>query len=54
MDTMKGPNIFYGYLNSAAENKKTFTADGFFKTRGLASPNVLSSSPGCRVPMLAR
>jgi len=32
----KGPNIFTGYLKSAEDNKKTFTADGFFKTGDLA------------------
>ena len=34
--TMKGPNIFNGYFKSSAENKKTFTEDGFFKTGDLA------------------
>jgi 2,3-dihydroxybenzoate-AMP ligase len=37
--TMKGPNIFNGYFKSAEENKKTFTADGFFKTGDLARIN---------------
>ncbi len=32
----KGPTIFTGYLKSAEENKKNFTADGFFKTGDLA------------------
>jgi non-ribosomal peptide synthetase component E (peptide arylation enzyme) len=32
----KGPNIFSGYFKSAEDNKKTFTADGFFKTGDLA------------------
>jgi 2,3-dihydroxybenzoate-AMP ligase/mycobactin salicyl-AMP ligase len=28
----KGPGIFAGYLKNPEENKKSFTADGFFKT----------------------
>ena len=32
----KGPNIFTGYFKSAEDNRKTFTADGFFKTGDLA------------------
>ncbi len=32
----KGPNIFTGYFKSRKDNKKTFTADGFFKTGDLA------------------
>ena len=32
----KGPNIFSGYFKSEEDNRKTFTADGFFKTGDLA------------------
>ncbi|OGP62167.1 MAG: hypothetical protein A2169_14185, partial [Deltaproteobacteria bacterium RBG_13_47_9] len=32
----KGPGIFAGYLKNPEENRKTFTADGFFKTGDLA------------------
>jgi 2,3-dihydroxybenzoate-AMP ligase/mycobactin salicyl-AMP ligase len=34
--TMKGPNIFNGYFKSPEDNRKVFTADGFFKTGDLA------------------
>ncbi len=34
--TMKGPNIFNGYFKSPDDNRKVFTADGFFKTGDLA------------------
>lgn len=30
--TAKGPGIFAGYLKNPEENKKAFTADGFFRT----------------------
>ncbi len=29
---VKGPDVFTGYYNSPAENKRAFTKDGFFKT----------------------
>jgi len=29
---VKGPGMFSGYYNALAENEKTFTKDGFFKT----------------------
>ncbi len=32
----KGPGIFTGYLKNPEENKKTFTADGFFRSGDLA------------------
>jgi non-ribosomal peptide synthetase component E (peptide arylation enzyme) len=32
----KGPGIFTGYFKSHADNLKTFTSDGFFKTGDLA------------------
>jgi 2,3-dihydroxybenzoate-AMP ligase len=32
----KGPGIFAGYLKNPEENRKTFTADGFFRTGDLA------------------
>ncbi|MCX8021497.1 MAG: AMP-binding protein [Syntrophorhabdaceae bacterium] len=34
--TMKGPNIFNGYFKSPEDNKRVFTADGFFRTGDLA------------------
>jgi 2,3-dihydroxybenzoate-AMP ligase/mycobactin salicyl-AMP ligase len=34
--TTKGPGIFAGYLKNPEENRKTFTADGFFRTGDLA------------------
>jgi non-ribosomal peptide synthetase component E (peptide arylation enzyme) len=34
--TTKGPNIFTGYFKSIEDNRKTFTAEGFFKTGDLA------------------
>ncbi|MFA5905447.1 MAG: AMP-binding protein [Desulfobacula sp.] len=33
---LKGPGVFTGYYNNPAENKKVFTADGFFRTGDLA------------------
>lgn len=32
----KGPSIFAGYLKNPEENKKSFTADGFFRTGDMA------------------
>ena len=32
----KGPGMFAGYLKNPEENRKTFTADGFFRTGDLA------------------
>jgi 2,3-dihydroxybenzoate-AMP ligase len=32
----KGPCVFSGYLSNAAENKRAFTRDGFFRTGDLA------------------
>jgi 2,3-dihydroxybenzoate-AMP ligase/mycobactin salicyl-AMP ligase len=32
----RGPGIFAGYLKNPEENRKTFTADGFFRTGDLA------------------
>jgi len=32
----KGPGIFAGYMKNPGENKKVFTADGFFRTGDLA------------------
>lgn len=32
----RGPGIFAGYLKNPAENKRAFTADGFFRTGDLA------------------
>jgi 2,3-dihydroxybenzoate-AMP ligase/mycobactin salicyl-AMP ligase len=32
----KGPGIFAGYLNNPEENRRAFTADGFFRTGDLA------------------
>ena len=36
----KGPGIFAGYLKNPEENRKTFTADGFFRTGDLARIDV--------------
>jgi len=33
---LKGPGVFTGYFNNPEENKKAFTADGFFKTGDVA------------------
>ena len=33
---VKGPTIFAGYVKNPEENKKSFTADGFFKTGDMA------------------
>ena len=33
---VKGPDVFTGYYNSAEENRKAFTSDGFFKTGDIA------------------
>ncbi len=33
---LKGPGVFTGYYNNPDENKKVFTADGFFRTGDLA------------------
>ncbi|MFP4036362.1 MAG: AMP-binding protein, partial [Desulfobacteraceae bacterium] len=33
---LKGPGVFTGYYNNPEENKKAFTADGFFRTGDVA------------------
>jgi non-ribosomal peptide synthetase component E (peptide arylation enzyme) len=34
---VKGPSIFFGYLNNPEENKRAFTREGYFITGDLAS-----------------